>query len=368
MKTFTITFHASTNIGSFLQAYALQYTINKFGIDNKIIDFRSDKQKDLYGIFKPNNNISSMARNLFTLFHLKALKKRHSRFAEMQKRYLCLTHEVSTEEQVYEIAKNADINIVGSDQIWNTKIADFSPAYFMPNVNTKKIAYAVSAGPYAARNIEETYFDYINDFSAISVREKSMVEGINFSKGEVSEALDPTLLLNMEDYLPLFEKERLVSGDYILLYTINNNEEILKMAKKLSKELKLPVITPFVNYGSIKALKYGARVVYEASPDIFLNLMQNAKLVLTNSFHGTAFSVIFRKNFYRVTKEEGGIFVKDARVDDFLDSLSLARTISSNTSIDHIKENINVDYNMIEDKLNDLKETSLEYLRKNLKI
>lgn len=368
MKTLTTTFHASVNTGSFLQAYALQRTIvEKLKIENKIIDFQTQNQKNLYRIFKPNKNLSSIARNIFTILHLKKLKKRHLRYEEMRNQFLDMTEEVSTEEEVYSIAKNADINIVGSDQIWNTKIADFSPAYFMPNINTKKIAYAVSAGPYASKNIEEKYYDDIRCFSAVSAREKSMLEAISAIRNDATVVLDPTCLLNKEEYYPLFEKERKIKGDYILLYTINNNEEILKTAKKLSKELGIKVVAPFSNYGSLKALKYGIKLVYDASPDVFLNLFYNAKTVLTNSFHGTAFSVIFRKDFYRVAKEENGAFVKDARIDDFLDSIDLNRTISFNTDVGYIKQNMNADYKEAEKKLNELKEKSLNYLRESLK-
>ena len=368
MKTLTTTFHASVNTGSFLQAYALQRTlIDKCNVENKIIDFQSDAQKNLYRIFKPNNSVSSIARNIFTLFHLKKLKKRHSRFAEMRSRFLNLTDEVSEEEQVYEIAKDADVNILGSDQIWNTKIADFSPAFFMPNIKTKKIAYAVSAGPYASKNIGEEYFEYIKDFSAISVREKSMLDALAFYENKASIVLDPTLLLNKEDYFPLFNKESTVTGDYIFLYTIKNNDEILKIAKRISKELNIPVIAPFTSYGSLKLLKYGIKLKYDASPDVFLNLLYNAKFVLTNSFHGTAFSIIFRKDFYRVAREENGIFVKDARIDDLLDSIHLNRVISYSTPIDYIKNNISVDYAELENLLEKLKNQSLDYLKENLK-
>lgn len=368
MKTLTTTFHAPVNTGSFLQAYALQRTIvERLDIENKIIDFQTQNQKNLYRIFKPNKSLSSVARNIFTVLHLKKLKKRHLRYGEMRNQFLDMTKEVSTEEEVYNIAKNADVNIVGSDQIWNTKIADFSPAYFMPNVNTKKVAYAVSAGPYASENIDKKYYDDIRCFSAVSAREKSMLEAISTIRNDATVVLDPTCLLNKEDYFPLFDKERRIKGDYILLYTINNNEEILKTAKKLSKELGIKVVAPFSNYGSLKALKYGIKLLYDASPDVFLNLFYNAKMVLTNSFHGTAFSVIFRKDFYRVAKEENGTFVKDARIDDFLDSIDLNRTISFNTDISYIKQNLNAEYKEAEKKLNELKERSLDYLRESLK-
>lgn len=368
-KTLTITFHSPTNNGSFLQAYALQRTlIEKCNVENKIIDFQSKKQKELYALFRPIKKKADIVKNLVSLLHYRKLKSRKKKFERMQKEHLILTKEISNEEDVYEIAKAADVNIVGSDQVWNTGALDFSPAYFLPNVDTKKITYAVSCGSKSNSNMVVEYQKNINDFDAISVREESVKSTIGFYNGDMSVSCDPTMLLTMEDYFPLFDKEKIVKGEYIFLYSMNYSEAILETAKKLSKEFNLPVITPFNTYSTIKSQKYGVKIKYDAGPSEFLNLIYNSKFVLTNSFHGTVFSIIFKKDFYHVCEEnEDGTCKRDDRIDDLLDYLEMERNISYKTSVEFVKKNLPIEYKQTDKKIETLKSASVNYLRENLR-
>lgn len=368
-KTLTITFHSPTNNGSFLQAYALQRTlIENCNVENKIIDFQSKKQKELYALFRPIKKKADIVKNLVSLLHYGKLKSRKKKFERMQKEHLILTKEISNEEDVYEIAKTADVNVVGSDQVWNTYAIDFSPAYFLPNVDTKKITYAVSCGSKSNSNMVVEYQKNINDFDAISVREESVKSTIGFYNGNVCVSCDPTMLLTMEDYFPLFDKNRIVKGEYIFLYSMNYSEAILETAKKLSKEFNLPVITPFNTYSTIKSSKYGVKIKYDAGPSEFLNLIYNSKFVLTNSFHGTVFSIIFKKDFYHVCEEnDDGTQKRDDRIDDLLDYLNLKRNISLTTDFKFVKDNLLTEYENIDEKIANLKEASINYLKGNLK-
>ena len=149
---------------------------------------------------------------------------------------------------------------------------------------------------------------------------------------------------------------------------MNYSEEILKTAQKISKELNIHVITPFNTYSTVKSKKYGIKIKYDAAPNDFLNLVYNAKFVLTNSFHGTVFSIIFKKNFYHVCDIlSDGTYKRDARIDDLLDYLELKRNISSQTGIDFIKDNLSVNYDQVDEKLNMLKKASKEFLKESMK-
>ena len=368
-KTLTITFHSPTNNGSFLQAYALQRTlIDKCGVENRIIDFQSDKQKKLYALFRPVKSKMDVAKNLVSLLHFRKLKSRKEMFKKMQREHLLLTEEISSEEEVYKIANSADINIVGSDQIWNTKALDFSPAYFLQGVTTPKITYAVSCGSNSNIEMLNDYKDDINDFDRISLRENSIKSILDFYKGDICVSCDPTMLLEDADYFPLFEKERIVEKEYILLYSMSYSEEILKTAQKISNELNIPVITPFNTYSTVKCKKYGIKIKYDAAPNDFLNLVYNAKFILTNSFHGTAFSLIFKKDFYHVCDVlNDGTYKRDNRIDDLLDYLELERNISFKTDVASIKDNISVKYECIDEKIKELKKSSIKYLNKTLR-
>lgn len=363
-RTLTITFHASDNNGSFLQSYALQSVLQKkFNVENKIINLQTKEQKRLYSILRPLNSVSNIFKNAISLAHYRKLKRRKKRFCDMRNVFLQQTALCSKIEEVEDLANCADLNIVGSDQIWNTKAYDFSSAYFLPNVKTKKISYAVSSGAHARKELLKDYEKEIRQFSALGVRETSMVKMLESFEKEAQVTLDPTCLLDAEDYEILYKKEPLVKGEYIFLYSINYNEAILKTAKKISKELKMPVITVFTSYRAVHCRRYGVKVLWDSAPSEFLNLVVNAKLVLTNSFHGTVFSSVFRKDFFRVCAENEGKRIRDDRIDDFLDNLGLARSISLSTKMDCILKNIHVDYDGFEERLENLRTESIKFLQ-----
>ena len=150
MKTGTITFHASNNNGSFLQAFALQQVLTKeMAVENEIIDFRSEKQKNQYKTFRPTRCKNDLLKNIASLPHFRKLDVRYARFEKMRDQYLKKTKCIASAEEALKQAENYDVVIAGSDQIWNTSAPDFSLAYFFPNVATRKVTYAVSCGSVA---------------------------------------------------------------------------------------------------------------------------------------------------------------------------------------------------------------------------
>ncbi len=222
MKTGTITFHAPNNNGSFLQAYALQQILMKeLGVDNEIIDFRSAKQTNHYKTFRPVRCKNDLLKNLASLPHFRKLNIRYARFENMRNQYLTKTECIISEEEVLKQTDEYDALIAGSDQIWNTGASDFSPVYFLPIANKRKIAYAVSCGSVAGTAGLKEYEGAIYTFERISVREEAVKKLLQpFYNGEIGVVLDPTLLLNKEDYQLLYQKAPLVEGEYIFYYSI----------------------------------------------------------------------------------------------------------------------------------------------------
>lgn len=325
MKTGTLTFHAPNNNGSFLQAYALQQVLlREYGLQNEIIDFVSEQQARQYSVFRTPKSVGDLGRNAISLLHHKDLVKRANRFESMRKKHLGMTNRVTTEQEVLELAETYDLMICGSDQIWNTTARDFSPAYFLDGAATKKISYAVSSGSHLPNGHDEQ-FSGAKEFSAVSVREPELKEYLaqhGYAEAEV--VCDPTLLLEQVDYYPLYNRFPLIHGKYILLYTINYDDEALRLTMELSKRLNLPVYAPFTGYSAVKCARYGIKVLYGIAPDGFLNLMHHAAYVVSNSFHGVAFSIIFEKHFYRPGRiDNNGCFIRDDRIDNLLDELHL---------------------------------------------
>lgn len=326
MTTGTITFHAANNNGSFLQAYALQQVLEReYGVQNEIIDFVSGKQERQYSVLRKPQSAGDLGRNAISLLHYKGLKRRNAQFDALRKEYLKTSARVTTEQEVLQQAERYDLAICGSDQIWNGNARDFSPAYFLEGLSTEKITYAVSCGSKFVDGNEADLLRNAKDFSAIAVREpelKAYLEQLGVN--DVSVVCDPTLLLEARDYYPLYNPTPVISGAYILLYTINYNDEALRVTQKLAEHLGLPVFAPFTGYSAVKCSKYGIRVLYDVAPDKFLNLMHHATYVVSNSFHGIAFSIIYEKHFFRPGRlNEDGNLLWDDRIDSLLDTLAL---------------------------------------------
>lgn len=365
MKTGTITFHAPNNNGSFLQAYALQTVLkNQLG-GNEIIDFYSEKQMRQYSVFRKLKSGGDIGRNLISLVHYSGLKSRHERFDRMRKKYLALSRRCVTEKEVYEVANAYDTLICGSDQIWNTEARDYSDAYFMAGVDKKKISYAASFGSHIESINKEKVQKNISGFTHISVREKA---GEEFLKNllpdkKVELVCDPTLLLQKAEYSKLMEKEN-VKEPYIFLYTINYGDEILQAAQKLSKEIQIPVYASFTGYSCVKCRKYGIKVLYDVGPAEFLRLVENATYTCSNSFHGIVFSIIFEKQFCRpVSVNKDGTLAGDDRIDSLLSQLELnGRTVKYSDVTSELLQR-KIDYTLVREKLDKIRENGIRYLK-----
>lgn len=369
MKTGTITFHAPNNNGSFLQAYALQTVLRKqLNVENEIIDFYSEKQMRQYSVFRKPQSGGDVGRNMISLAHYNGLKSRHNRFDLMRQEYLMLSKRCTTEEEVYKTVDSYDVLICGSDQIWNTEARDYSDAYFMAGVEKKKISYAASFGSHIESINNSKVKKNISDFEHISVREKAGKDFLNelLLNRNIELVCDPTLLLEKNKYSNVMGKED-IEGSYIFLYTINYSDEVLWATQKLSQEMRIPVYAPFTGYSCVKCRKYGIKVLYDVGPAEFLWLVENAAYTCSNSFHGIAFSIIFEKQFCRPVKaKENGTLATDDRIDNLLSQLGLnERTVSYTDATSKLMEK-KIDYALVRENLNRIRENGIRYLRKAL--
>lgn len=364
MKTATITFHAPNNNGSFFQAFALQQVLkNELQVENQIIDFRSEKQINQYSVLRPIHSKNDIAKNVVSLTHYKSIKEHNLRFERMREHYLVMTKRCSTVEEVQKLAGKYDLIIAGSDQIWNTTAPDFSEAYLLPKVPVKKIAYAVSLGSRSANTKLAEYKDYLDAFAEISTREtsaKRILEKI--LKKDINIVLDPTFLLEKKDYEKIVSNQNpIVEGDYIFFYSISYPSDVLNVVRSVAKRSGMKVVTVFTSFHTIMCERYGIEVRYNAGPEEFLNLISNAKMILTNSFHGTAFSIIYEKSFYHICETKNGRLQQDDRIDGIIEALGIE---NCNVGINNIPSTIpRFKYEDIDWKLIKLREESMKILR-----
>lgn len=310
-----ITFHASYNCGSMLQAYALQKFLQKNGYDSEIIDFSSAGQRRIYSIYAKRVSVKNAIRNLLFFFHKKRILNNFAHYESFKQNEFRLT-EYNTDDNS-EIIDRYDSVVSGADQIWNITIADYDDAYFLNWVKkARRIAYAPSFG---ARNPSQYTDDiekikaYLNAFDYLSIREFNGQKWIKELIGKDAKVvLDPTLIIDPDDYCDIISGELVVPEEYIFYYSPSYDKDINRLVKKISKKYNLPVIafnaksfyTRGMNFTKFKLPAF-------EDPKVYLQLMKHARMVITTSFHGCIFSTIFKRDFWVV--KNGGMFENDDR-------------------------------------------------------
>lgn len=356
MKIGIITFHRAVNYGAVLQAYALQEVVAGLGAQPEIIDYRNEKIEKIYSPFSMGGNkIKALAWMLLCGGIKRRRKKKFRRFVE---KYLHMSQTVYYDnESLRQSQQIYDAFITGSDQVWNTECADFDPAFFLTFVQDerKKNSYAASFGfSEIPQGFEEEYRHRLSGFCNISVRESSGRDILkNLTGRDVSVALDPTLLLSRENWAAVARD--IPQKGYILLYTLLRSDEAVAYARRLSKEKGLPVV--FLN-----ERWFGNRDFTHitcASPEEFLGYFKHADYVVTNSFHGTVFSIIFNRPFVSdIHVKREGVPGKNDRSEQLLCSLGLSERILSGK----IRIDDKIDWESIEKTLDGLRWKSFEYL------
>lgn len=338
-----ITFHASHNYGSMLQAYALQQTVLSMGFDCKIINLRTERQRKFYRDNFYNYGIKGKALTLLLKPHiLFAMKKRYNHFEQFLSDKLILTQEYSTLEEIEEANLNFDYYISGSDQIWNTACFDFDWAYYLPFANAKRIAYAPSMGPMPESQVNATnghrIANLIDKYDAVSVREQRTSDWIKKYTGNDYPILpDPTLLIEPMTWNELAGDKPLVNGKYIYFYAPWPNKRLFEKAAELAKSYGLKIVVSPM-YDFITLGDYPKKGIFEyyipTGPVEFLNLCKFATYLTGGSFHLMVFASMFRKPIYAIDVNN------DSRICQFLKGVA---ELDDNSDIDLISNQVDYD-------------------------
>ncbi len=310
-----ITILKTNNYGAELQAYATQAILNKLGYNAEIIDYlfyKNPKAKKTR-LSKPSFNhslkkklievIYPLLLDLKAVFKSKSLETRNMRFEEFHKENTILSETYRTMDELYSAKKDYDVYMVGSDQVWNPGIYSSLLPYmlsFAPE-GKKRISYASSFGvSHIQEEYQWLYKKYLTEFASISVREKNAVEMVKDLCGkEATWVLDPTLLLNTEDWSKIAKPIDLAIKNYILLYELTPTPYIVKLANYF-KETRGFEIVRICKSVSAEDKDKSIINITDAGPAEFVYLFANASMIITNSFHGTAFSINFAKEFYTI--------------------------------------------------------------------
>ena len=348
----TITFQRTNNCGAALQAFALESFLSSFCKDVAIVDYCPE------WVEKNRNTFKSIIRRRSKkeILTLPILIIRNGRFESFVKNHCRLTEVVrSSDELIKKI--QCDYFIVGSDQVWNPEITGgFDNTYLLKiDSEAKRISYAASCGlDDIKQDVILPIVDAINNFDAVSVRELSFENALkrNGAKNIIT-VLDPTFLLSAKEYRKIAKYYNF--SNYVLIYTMHESEELRKIAKKIADKYNLKVLD------TSKILKkWPADIVKRCvGPQQFLGLVDNASFVVTNSFHGTALSIVFRKDFYSM--EAGN---RSSRLISLLNEFNLSeRFIESASSLVNIST---VNYSMVDKLIEEKCEQSRAFLLNNV--
>lgn len=309
-----MTSHASMNFGGLLQAYALKETIKKLGYECEMVNYKPEvhdlKKHPLQFVF---GRKGFFKKGFYGVTHYKALKERMQVISSFRKKY----YEVDDSsffgfDQLPEACSKYDLLCVGSDQLWNLNQKDNENRAYMLDFehHCPAISYAISFGDGLQKKKEmiEASLPLVQAFRSVSVREQ---EGKDFlaEHGISSEVvLDPTLMVDPEFWNRFRTKKRIVKGKYILVYGFENASQkyadLIRAAKKMSEILDLPVVNPIMTPDLAYA---GFKNYTKCGPLHFLNLVDNAEMVVTNSFHGTIFSALFGTPFISIKSDIGSM-------------------------------------------------------------
>lgn len=367
MRIGIITHQLFSNYGGILQAFALQKVLTGMGHEPEVVQFRQDakisfakkviaypkRALDKYIFRKPNVEIR--------------FEKKWNRLRREMTKNVTPFIENNIKCRIYDGFKNIneydfDVLVVGSDQVWRTKYySNIGTSFFdfAESWKIKRISYAASFGidywDYSPHDTEKCK-SLIRKFDAVSVRESS---GIKLCKkylgyDDAVLVLDPTMLLPKEIYQELSDKQRYNYSGGLFYYILDKSKEKTNVVQYLSKKMSLPAFS--VN-SEIENPNAPLEERIHPAIEEWLQAFDKSKFVVTDSFHGTVFAILFHKEFVVISNSKRG----NARLFSLLALFGLEdRMVSEEGDLDALET---IDYHIVDEKLKQYRETSLSFLR-----
>lgn len=360
-SAYIITMHCPLNYGAILQTYALQTYIESLGIHVRVINYRPDYivcYQSLMYVGSNQYNRNLLSRWIYRIIKAPSRFIRKGRFINFARQELHLTPEFKTFNDIKNAGLEADYFICGSDQIWNVVSgAHKDPAYFLEFVldKNKRISYAASGNLPLTEEVKTVTIPMINNIAHLSMRESMTISSIQqFINKPIVHVCDPVFLLNCEVWRELYRShtKHFHHGKYVLVYPMaKGGDTTIAKAYFLSKQLGYPLY--MISASQRRDSRIDKR--FNVDPYTFLSLVDNAEYVVTNSFHGTSFSIIFEKQFWSCIAEG-----TNQRLTNILCLASLENRLLTDDSLPIIDEV--VDFKMAKYNLSNYISQSKEFI------
>ena len=358
MKIGILTFHYAYNYGALMQAWAMKEFLKTKGFDVEFVNHKNKAIEKYYSIYdwkyiKSKSVIRLLIKISLYPFILIARFLRYRKFEAFIKQEFPINLKRDNIDCY-------DILIVGSDQVWNYELTDGFDAYYWGNINPNNkiyIAYAVSMNMNNFKQKDEVG-RFLNNFSAISVREKSLQNQLSILTNKKIELVsDPTLLITFSMWNKIIRRKSIKDKEYVLAYPLRDSKEVIVIAQQLASRNKvhLSIISGGVNSNVLQKQKIFA------SPYEFITLIANSNKVVTSSFHGTILSIIFNKDFYSIRAKDKN----NVRIESLLEILGLSDRLIN--SYEEALSLPTINYAEVNKKLEKLRNHSTQYLLSSIK-
>lgn len=391
MRIGIITFVKCDNYGAELQAYALQKKLNLLGYDAEVINLEKEKgviessfssyknailnRYKQYGLIKGSLKIIELIKDKYNARKAFAansdkVKERHKIFELFFNDYIKHSTKFYTLEEMRNIQSLPyNVLIAGSDQIWNYMQTRYLDVFFLMMANrweTKKISYAASFSVSSIpQNKRAMYKQYLENMDAISVREITGIDIVkNCSNCKAVTVLDPTLLLNRNEWIEYIGKKDYLPKNkrYVVIYTLSGSHYIYTLAKKIAKKLEAEVINIKLSFSKIKG-DDGITHIWNAGPREFISIFSQAVYVITDSFHGTAFSINFNIPFTTLLNPASNI---NSRALSILKLTGTESRLIYDNGENKEPDTLNIDFTPINKIIEKNREKSLKFIKENL--
>lgn len=362
MKIGILTYHRSHNYGALLQAVALREVLMRQGAQVFYVDYWPEYHKDMYRLFNQGNFWSVGTYQKIKYLISLALRSdkillRRKRFSSFIAKYI--------QPYCRPLSSEMDYIVFGSDQIWRKQsgLGDkLNPVYFgeWDFGKAQLVSYAASMGIIKLNDSDRSDIKrWLNSFKGVSVREESLKKELeNIGIKDVSLTLDPTLLLNKEEWVKILSIKDKDSEKqpYVVVYDLMRGSFAMEAIKKFATDhgYEVRVLT-----GSVEGYMPQKGYAKTAGPKEMVKIIAQSECVFTSSFHGLVFSIIFNKPFYAAFKQNAG------RAESLLSIIGhQERLLSSGISvIPNLKE---IDYDKVNERLGNLREHSLNFIKRTI--
>ena len=372
--------YGTRNYGSMLQAFATQEAVLKLGYTAEFIRYK--KKKTIPSIIKQiprllNSNLMfdkwMGVQKKLLLRKYPAVKeqdrKRNEMFARFGEQYYkSFSEEYYGFEALQKAASNYETVLVGSDQLWTPGglPTNFYNLMFVPD-GVNKVSYATSFGvsniPWYQKGRTSAYLNRIDYLSVREIRGAEIVSQLSHKEAKV--VADPTLLLSAQEWSEAIPTRDIIGHPYIFCYFLGENEAHREIAEELSQKTGLPIVTtPFLDSFVERDMSFGNEQRFDIGPDDFVNLIRNAQYVLTDSFHGTVFSILHHKQFMTFSRFASGTQSRNSRIDSILRLAGLEDRRFDQDVYSQIQKAI--DYALVDEIIEGLRQESYSFLTKAL--